>query len=100
MCFFLETIKRWQKIKTPPSDAFLNIISKAVGRIVDTNYLTFRILDLIYLPRSALAITIPTPTVISFFKRSNHWEDRTDPSTPFKRLHFSDPAYETANPLK
>ncbi len=67
---FLENTKHWQKVKTLPSGAFFSITTKVIGRIMDTNYLVLRVLDLAYLPRSISIVVPPTPSVIPSSKRS------------------------------
>ncbi|KAK2122388.1 hypothetical protein NOF04DRAFT_1154740, partial [Fusarium oxysporum II5] len=47
---FLENTKRWQRVKIPPSGAFLSITAKVAGHTIDTNQLALRVLDLAYLP--------------------------------------------------
>ncbi|RYO78287.1 hypothetical protein DL766_009512 [Monosporascus sp. MC13-8B] len=53
---FLENTKRWQRVKTPPSGAFLCVTAKVAGRTTDTNHLALRVLDLAYPPRPASAV--------------------------------------------
>ncbi|KAL8325259.1 hypothetical protein RB597_008495 [Gaeumannomyces tritici] len=97
---FLENTRRWQKVKTPPSGAFLSVTAKVAGRTAHTNRLALRVLDLTYLPRppSAAPVSTSTPTPTPPSKRSSRWEGRAGPSTPSKRPRVSDPANEPANP--
>ncbi|KAK4206744.1 plasma-membrane choline transporter-domain-containing protein [Rhypophila decipiens] len=39
---FLEDTKRWEKVKTPQSGAFLSVTAKLAGRTTDTNHLALR----------------------------------------------------------
>uniref|UniRef100_A0A0D2Y8C7 Uncharacterized protein n=1 Tax=Fusarium oxysporum (strain Fo5176) TaxID=660025 RepID=A0A0D2Y8C7_FUSOF len=90
---FLETTKRWQKVKIPQSGAFLSITAKVTGRTTDTNQLALRVLDLAYLPRPAAVPTAtPTPSSTPTSKRSARWEGRATPFTPSKRRRGSDSA--------
>ncbi|EJT68921.1 hypothetical protein GGTG_13513 [Gaeumannomyces tritici R3-111a-1] len=95
---FLENTRRWQKVKTPPSGAFLSVTAKVAGRTAHTNRLALRVLDLTYLPRPPSAAPASTPTPTRSSKRSTRWEGRAGPSTPSKRPRVSDPANEPANP--
>ncbi|KAG7408687.1 hypothetical protein Forpe1208_v012353 [Fusarium oxysporum f. sp. rapae] len=90
---FLETTKRWQKVKIPQSGAFISITAKVAGRTADTNQLALRVLDLAYLPRPAAVPTAtPTPSSTPTSKRSDRWEGRATPFTPSKRRRGSDSA--------
>src|SRR6266566_4641001 len=87
---FLKNTKRWQKIKTPPSNTFLNITAKIADRIANTNHLAFRILDLTYLLKPTSAAAAPTLTATPPSIRSNRWKNRAAPSIPSKRPYVSD----------
>ena len=95
---FLESTKRWQRVKTPPPGAFLSVTAKIAGRTTDTNRLALRVLDLAYLLIPALATAASTPTASPPSKHSNRWEGRAGPSTPSKRPRISESANEPANP--
>lgn len=94
---FLENTKRWQKVKTPPSGAFLSVTAKLAGRTTDTNRLALRVLDLTYLPRPSSAIATPTPAATPTSKRSR-WEGRAPASTPSKKPRTSRPVDGTTTP--
>lgn len=85
---FLENTKRWQKVKTPPSGAFLSVTAKLAGRTVDTNRLALRVLDLAYLPRPNSGAAMSTPTTTPPSKRSR-WDGRAPSSTPSKKQRTS-----------
>ncbi|KAL8284674.1 hypothetical protein RB594_003660 [Gaeumannomyces avenae] len=95
---FLENTRRWQKVKTPPSGAFLIVTAKIAGRTAHTNRLALRVLDLTYLPRPPSAAPASTPTPTPPSKRSSRWEGRAGPSTPSKRPRVSESANEPVNP--
>ncbi|KAL8296205.1 hypothetical protein RB601_003590 [Gaeumannomyces tritici] len=95
---FLENTKRWQKVKTPQSGAFLSVTAKVAGRTAGTNHLALRVLDLTYLPKPASTAAAPTLIATPPSKRSSRWEGRAGPSTPSKRPRVSEPANEPANP--
>ncbi|RSL42531.1 hypothetical protein CEP54_015451 [Fusarium duplospermum] len=83
---FLESTKRWHRVKTPTAGALLSITAKIDGRTTDTNQLALRVLDLAYLRRPAPVPTAaPTPSSTPTSERSVRWEGRATPSTPSKR---------------
>ncbi|CAG9950837.1 unnamed protein product [Clonostachys rosea f. rosea IK726] len=102
---FLESTKRWHRVKTPTAGALLSITAKIAGRTTDTNQLALRVLDLAYLPRPAPVPTAtPTPSSTPTSKRSLRWDGRATPSTPCKRRRGSEsasaagPSYESQLP--
>ncbi|KAL8366926.1 hypothetical protein RB595_010565 [Gaeumannomyces hyphopodioides] len=95
---FLQSTKRWEKIKIPPAGDLLSITAKVAGRTKDTNQLALRVLNLAYLPRPASAPVTPASTATPPSKRSARWEGRAPPSTPSKRPRPLEPAGEAANP--
>ncbi|CVL08150.1 uncharacterized protein FMAN_14188 [Fusarium mangiferae] len=95
---FLENTKRWQKVKIPPSGAFLSITAKVAGRTIDTNQLALRALDPAYLPRpAAVPMATPTPSSTPTSKRSERWVGRAPPSTPSKRQRGSEDVSASGN---
>ncbi|KAL5583772.1 hypothetical protein FOVSG1_013486 [Fusarium oxysporum f. sp. vasinfectum] len=98
---FLENTKRWQRVKIPPSGAFLSITAKVAGRTIDTNQLALRVLDLAYLPRpAAVPMATPTPSSTPTSKRSERWVGRAPPSTPSKRQRGSEDASAVGSSYK
>ncbi|KAK3371657.1 hypothetical protein B0T24DRAFT_556008 [Lasiosphaeria ovina] len=94
---FLETTKRWEKVKTPSSGAFLSVTAKLAGRTIDTNRLALRVLDLTYLPRPNSGTAMPTPATTPPSKRSR-WDGRAPSSTPSKKPRTSKLVEGSATP--
>ncbi|KAL8284677.1 hypothetical protein RB597_008487 [Gaeumannomyces tritici] len=95
---FLQSTKRWEKVKIPPAGNLLSITAKVAGRTKDTNQLALRVLNLAYLPKPASAPVTPASTATPPSKRSARWEGRAPPFTPSKRPRPLEPTGEAANP--
>jgi len=95
VCFLANT-KCWEKVKTPPSGAFLSVAAKLAGRTVDTNRLAVRVLGLAYLPRPNSGTAAPSPTTTPLSDRSRR--DGRAPSTLSKRPRTSGPVDRIITP--
>jgi hypothetical protein len=101
MSCFLESTKRWHRVKTPSAGSLLSITAKLAGRTTDTNQLALRVLDLAYLPRPApVPAATPTPSSTPTSKRSLRWDGRATPSTPSKRRRGSENASAAGPPYE
>ena len=97
-CFF-ENIKRWEKVRIPPSCTYVSVTAKVAGR-TKSNHLALRVLDLSYLPRAAAATTTPDSTSIIPAKRSSRWDRRANPSTPSKKTRQLDTVDDHSRPAQ
>src|SRR6185437_4914428 len=77
---FLEQSKRWENVKTPSLGSLISITAKIASHIKSNN-LALRVFDLVYLLRSASAVSMPSLTTATPLKRANRWSSRVDSTT-------------------